>query len=66
MNIEVNTANTKSIDWEKIFSSLGNVEKTSGVDGALVLEDLAELALAADGHGVSFLVVWYCCLLYAG
>ena len=33
MSIEINTGSTKSIDWEKVFSSLGNVEKTSGVDG---------------------------------
>ena len=33
MSLEINAANTKSVNWEQILSSIGDVQKTEGVDG---------------------------------
>ena len=33
MSIQVNTANAKSVNWEQILSSIGDVQKANSVDG---------------------------------
>ena len=33
MSIQVNTGNAKSVNWEQILSSIGDVQKANSVDG---------------------------------